>query len=120
MKINPAASFSLLAVFLLVPLFLAGCATTPPVDWNARIGNCTFDQAAAELGQPDRQAKLEDGRRVAKWIARAPANSHLNTGMSYYGSTGFSTSQPAAAAGEQMLQLTFGTNGTLVDWSKNY
>ena len=120
MKINPAAKFSLLAVLLLVTAFLAGCATTPPVDWSRRVGNYTFDQAVAELGQPDRLAKLSDGRTVAKWMARPNAGGRLKTGMSYYGSTGFSSGQAITPAANQILQLTFDPTGKLIDWSKNY
>ena|ERR1700690_34411 len=121
MKTNPAVKFSLLAVWFLVAAFLTSCVTIPPVDWDSRVGHYTFDQAVTELGLPDRQAKLGDGQTVAKWIAQPNAGPRVNTGMSYYGSTGFSTSQSVGPTpNSQTLQLTFGTNGTLTAWSKNY
>ena len=51
---------------LLAVWILNGCATHS-VDWNARIGNLTYDQAVLELGPPSKQAKLEDGTVVAEW-----------------------------------------------------
>jgi len=46
---------------------MAGCVTTPKIDWAARVGHYTFDQAVMELGPPDRSAKLSDGNLVAEW-----------------------------------------------------
>jgi hypothetical protein len=41
--------------------------------------------------------------------------------MSYYGSTGFGIGQtPGGGYTDQMLKLTFDTNGVLAAWSKNY
>ena len=55
---------------LLLPIFLAGCATKPKIDWASRVGNYTFDQTVTELGPPDRSAKLSDGSVVAEWLTR--------------------------------------------------
>jgi hypothetical protein len=49
-------------------VWLTGCATTPRIDWNARIGTYTYDQAVLELGPPDRSATLTDGTRVVEWL----------------------------------------------------
>src|SRR5260370_41555203 len=48
-------------------LALTGCATRHKIDWSARIGNYTFDQAVLEFGPPAKQAKLTDGTLVAEW-----------------------------------------------------
>src|SRR5690349_16470655 len=64
-------------------LALIGCSTTKKVDWNSRIGICTFDQAVQEMGPPDKQAKTSDGRTVADWI------SHTSGGSSFSLGTGF-------------------------------
>ena len=121
MKMNPAMNFSSPVRLSLVIVLLAGCATTAPVDWNSRVGHYTYDQAVAELGAPSRQAKLSDGEVVSKWPAHPNVGAGMNTGMSYYGSTGFVGAQPAGPGGNnQMLQLTFDTNGVLTAWSKNY
>ena len=48
MKANLAAKVLSLAVLFLAIVFIAGCKTTPSVDWNSRVGTYTFDQAVAE------------------------------------------------------------------------
>jgi len=121
MKATLAVKFPLLVVWSLGTALLAGCASTPPVDWNDRVGHYTYNQAVAELGKPDRQARLSDGKSVCKWFAQPQANPPVNTGMSYYGSTGFTGGQTGnPSLNNQYLQLTFGTNGVLSDWSKTY
>jgi len=121
MKIYPALKFSLPVSLTLAAAFFTGCASTPPVNWDSRVGHYTYDQALAELGAPSRQAKLSDGEAVYKWPAQPNVSPSLNTGMSYYGSTGFTGNQIAGPGGNnQMLQLTFDTNGVLTAWSRNY
>ncbi|HTY87396.1 MAG TPA: hypothetical protein VMB80_08020 [Candidatus Acidoferrum sp.] len=121
MKATLAVKFPLLVILSLATVWMAGCASTPPVDWNSRVGHYTYDQAATDLGQPDRQARLSDGKLVAKWFAEPQTGPALNTGMSYYGSTGFTSGQNMNPGwSNRYLQLTFGTNGVLADWSKNY
>jgi hypothetical protein len=56
----------------ILPLLLlwpAGCAS-PKINWAARVGVYTYDQAVLELGPPDKQAKLGDGTIVAEWLTR--------------------------------------------------
>jgi len=52
---------------ILLGLLLAGCATGKKIDWNARVGAYTLDQAILEFGPPDKQAELSDGSLVAEW-----------------------------------------------------
>jgi hypothetical protein len=121
MKAPSAAKFTLPAILFLAAALFAGCATTKSVDWNSRVGNYTYDQAVTEFGMPDRQSRLSDGKVVSKWFSQPQTNPNLNTGMSFYGSTGFGTGHtPGPSHGTRFLQLTFGTNGVLADWSKNY
>src|ERR1700739_758755 len=99
-----------LFAFTAVVLLLAGCATS--VNWNARIGAYTLDQAVIDLGPPDKQARLSDGRKVAEWV------SHYGTGGStaiasglwgYPGGVGFiQTTGPTYY--ESKLRLIFATN----------
>ena len=118
---TPAANFSLLVILALTVTFLTGCTTLPPIDWNSRVGHYTYNQALSDFGQPNRQARLSDGKVQSSWFIQPPVNPRINTGMSYYGSAGFSTGQtPGGGYNNQMLQLTFDTNGTLIAWSKNY
>jgi hypothetical protein len=121
MKMNLAAKFSLLAVLFLAAAFFTGCQTLKPIDWDSRVGNYTYDQAVTELGPPDRQARLSDGKVVSKWIRHRAGGTGFNSGMSYYGNNGFGAGQTIGTSrNDQMLQLTFGTNGKLTAWSKNY
>ncbi len=102
---------------LWVTVWLAGCATTR-VDWNARVGHYTYDQAVTELGPPDKQAKLADGGIVAEWL--------INRGSTYiYGTPGpygFYYTGPVTAqtTPSRFLRLTFGADGQLAAWKKAY
>ena len=121
MKATLAVKLPLLAILSLAALLFAGCATPKPIDWNSRVGSYTYQQAVAELGQPDRVARLSDGRTVYKWFTQPQVNPTVNSGMSYYGSTGFAAGQNLNSGPNlNYLQLTFGTNGMLSNWSKNY
>jgi hypothetical protein len=122
MKMSPAMKFSLPVILALAVAFLAGCAATPPVDWSTRIGNYTYFQAVAELGPPDRQARLSDGKLVCKWFNQTLTGTRFNGGMSHYGNNGFGAGQTIGSGGynTQTLQLTFDTNNSLTAWSKNY
>lgn len=71
----------------LLALALAGCATTPKIDWQTRVGSYTYDQAITEFGPPDKAAKLSDGTTVAEWLER-PAQI-LVTPQPYFGPPGY-------------------------------
>jgi hypothetical protein len=121
MKATLTVKSLLLAVSFLAAALLAGCTTVPPVDWNSRVGNYTYDQAVAEYGSPTTQSQSNDGKVVAKWVTQQNTGASLNTGMAYYGSTGFAGNQNAGPGHRaRTLQLTFGANGKLLEWSKNY
>jgi hypothetical protein len=100
-------------------LVITGC-TTAHVDWNARVGTYTFDQAVNELGPPDKQTQLTDGRTVADWITRYPGGPSVSvgTGFSAYpgGVTYVQTYPPNYY--EDVLRLTFNTNHVLENWKK--
>jgi hypothetical protein len=117
MKTNLKFSSWFAAVLVLVAV---GCATTK-IDWNARIGTYTFDQAVAELGPPDKQAKLTDGQTVVEWVTRHYANGGVavGTGFGYGpGSVGY-VQNVGPNTYETSLRLTFNTNNVLVKWAKN-
>ena len=102
--------------------FLASCASTPQVDWTARMGEYTFDQAVTELGQPTKQAKLADGQTVAEWITRSPQSTSFGVGASSYGGYGGMGMGTTFSGGyrERILRLTFGADGKLENWYRNY
>lgn len=108
--------------FFLVPVLVlmgVGCHSGP--DWNTRVGVYTYDQAVAELGPPDKTAKLSDGRTVSEWITHRGGGMSFGVGTGLYGShssvgvgQGIST-----GASDHGLRLTFDNNNRLVQWSRN-
>jgi hypothetical protein len=54
---------------LLLALVLTGCVG-PRIDWTARLGNYTYDQAVAEFGTPGKLTRLSTGATVAEWLIR--------------------------------------------------
>lgn len=106
-------------------LLLAGCKTTPPVDWNARIGNYTYDQAVNDLGPPDKTAKLDNGQTVADWITSQRQGGSVSIGTGFWGGghqSGMGVGVGQTVGGSQrdrILRLTFGPDNQLLSWWKN-
>jgi hypothetical protein len=74
-----------------------------------------------ELGPPDKQQKLSDGRNVAEWITRYQNGSSLSVGTGFYsrpGGVGIIQSTGPSYY-ERKLRLTFNTNNVLTAWSRN-
>jgi hypothetical protein len=126
---NPYSRFAHHVGWFITPLLsawlFAGCASTSKIDWNARVGNFTYDQAVAELGPPDKSTKLSDGSTVADWIKRSSSGLSLGlgTGYSHYGggmgtSTGVGVAAPVGGYAS-VTRLKFGPDGKLVEWSKS-
>jgi len=112
----------LLAVFGLV---FVGCSSTKPkVDWNARVGNFTYDQAIIELGPPDKSAKFNDGKTMASWIVgHRTGGTGLSVGTGFYGGgagIGVSQSIGSSSSYDRVLTLTFDKDGKLEAYKKNY
>ena len=108
---------------LLLLLLLAGCATAPKINWAARVGLYTFDQAVTEFGPPDRQAKLTDGSVVAEWVTqRSRVHTIMSPGYGYGWPYGYGTfaSGPAdtVVTPEYFIRLTFGPDGLLAGWKR--
>jgi len=121
MKANLAAKVLSLVILFLAIAFITGCKTVPKVDWDSRVGNYTFDQAVTELGQPSKQAKLNDGGTAYQWIMLHGSNGlFTNDG---YGSGNYGTGAGQTIAQsykDHVLELTFGADGKLASWAKNY
>ena len=101
-----------LAPALALVVLVAGCATVPLVDWSARVGTFTFDQAVNEMGPPDKSATLTGGALVAEWLTqRGHAHTVIQTvpGYSYQ-------RVDVLAAKDRFLRLTFGADGVLSEW----
>ena len=121
MKANLAVKVLSLAVLFLAVAFIAGCKTMPLVDWNSRVGSYTFDQAVADMGQPDKQGKLSDGKTVDQWITLHGNNGFFAGGGYGSGNYGIGSGQNLGQTyKDHVLELTFGPDGKLVSWAKNY
>lgn len=116
-----ALRFSIVgAAVVFLAVLQSGCATKR-IDWGARVGNYTFDQAVAEIGPPDKQAKLTDGTLVAEWMTGRGQHQMFATGGYYrspyhmwpYAPTYVDTYSP-----DYFLRLTFGPDGRLQAWKK--
>jgi hypothetical protein len=104
---------------MLAVLLLTGCVSPPKIDWKARIGIYTYDQAVAELGSPDKSTTVSDGTVVADWLTRraqtvsAPEPYLLPPGT-YFGPDTPMPSETTVPA--QYLRLTFRPDGKLKSW----
>ncbi len=103
----------------IVPL-LAGCARQPVVDWQARVGLYTYSQAVADVGSPDKTAKLSDGATVADWQLRGNGASYWGIGYGPYPWSRAYWVEPAEPGGYigglgsgDWLRLVFGPDGKL-------
>ena len=91
---------------------LAGCATGR-VDWNARVGNYTRDQAILDYGPPDKSAELTDGTMVYEWLQW-----HGSTSGSVMLSPGWYSSYDQTRSPDQYLRLVIGKDGKLKAWKR--
>ena len=107
---------NLLLLSFLAILF-AGCAGHR-IDWNARVGHYTYDQAVMEFGPPDKSARLTDGKLVVEWITR------YNSGSTVFVSSGFYPGQVGIVNSvgpttyTDILRLTFDPHNVLYAWQK--
>ncbi|HXR49049.1 MAG TPA: hypothetical protein VN784_16565 [Candidatus Limnocylindrales bacterium] len=103
---------------LLASLLFTGCVTQT-VDWQARVGQYTPDQAILDLGPPDKSAKLSDGTVVDEWLTQrshvivAPEPYFLGPG-GYFGPD--TPSYTETWVPDYFLRLTFGPDGKLRSW----
>jgi hypothetical protein len=111
-----------LVLITAVVLGLGGCATQR-IDWRARVGNYTLDQAIVDLGPPDKQAKLTDGTVVAEWLTRRGYRYSTYVG-GFYGVCSplyYGPPYPTyvdSYAPDYFLRLTFGPEGRLEAWKR--
>ena len=106
-------------VITLAAFLLAGCAT--PINWQARVGIYTYDQAVMDYGPPMAFATLSDRSTVAEWMIERGAvvatPSPYMYGPGYWGPVGggyyYPTYFPA-----RFLRLTFTPDGKLKAWKQ--
>ena len=114
---------------LIVSVFLAGsCASGPKtnikeIDWGGRIGTYTYEEALAELGEPNVIGESSEGK-IAEWVVRrSPMVSFgFGFGTGSYGhhsstGVGMGTSVSPPPSGEY-LHLRFDKDGKLAEWTK--
>jgi len=102
---------------LCVALWLSGCASQR-VDWAARVGHYTYEQAVTDMGPPDKQAKLADGTVVAEWLMDRGGTYAYSTPSPYgpFYAGAFNTySTPS-----RFVRLTFGVDSQLAAWKRIY
>jgi hypothetical protein len=93
---------------------LAGCATTPKVNWDARVGNYTFDQAVLDYGPPERSAELSDHTRVCEWLLHRS----LSRSGTIYPVVGPWINYHESPSPDEWIRLTFEPDGKLRAWKK--
>lgn len=112
------ASLLRLLPLLLALVAFAGCATRQKVDWSARVGSYTFDQAVLDYGPPTKQAKLTDGTLVAEWqTQRGYAQTYYPPAPGYRYRYGYGAPITSYSP-DAFLRLTFGPDGMLRAWKK--
>jgi hypothetical protein len=111
---------------LFLAALLAGCASHK-IDWAARVGVYTMDQAIVDFGPPDKQAKLEDGTIVAESLTRRGYHTTYVSGYYYHYHhrwPGFyGPAYPPyvdSYSPDYFLRLTFGPDGKLRAWKNFY
>jgi len=109
-------------------LLAASCAygtkaAVKDIDWGSCIGTYTYEEALAELGEPDVIGQSSEGM-IAEWVLwRSPALSiGLGFGSGSYGhhtstGVGVGTSVSPPPSGEY-LHLRFDKDGKLAEWTK--
>ncbi len=116
----------LLLIVLALPV--GGCAsgtkaTVKDIDWGSRIGTYTYEEALAELGEPNVIGESSEGK-IAEWVLQRSHNvtfgfgfgsgsfgRHTSTGV------GVGTTVSPPPSGEY-LHLRFDNDGKLAEWTK--
>ncbi len=114
---------------LVVVAFLAGaCASdkkaiVKEIDWGSRIGTYTYEEALAELGEPDVIGQSSEGK-FAEWVLERSPNVSFSFGFGsgafgHHTSTGVGvgTTVSPPPSGEY-LHLRFDIDGRLAEWSR--
>ena len=102
----------------LLGLIGAGCQALQQVDWDGRIGQFSYEQAVAELGQPTGETKLPGGMRRAEWITNTGSSMGraLVGAGTQRGTTGVVPLDPTEIhrLRDRYLRLTFDKSSQLV------
>ena len=116
--------------FLLIVLALlaGGCASgskasVKDIDWGSRIGTYTYEEALADLGEPDVIGQSSEGT-IAEWVLQRSPNVTFgfgfgSVGFGHHTSTGVGveTTVSPPPSGEY-LHLRFDNDGKLAEWTR--
>jgi hypothetical protein len=114
--------------FIVLSLLAGSCAsgrkeTASTIDWGSRIGTYTYEEALADLGEPDVISQSSEGR-IAEWVLRQSPNVSFSFGFggASYGhhsgtGAGVGTTVSPPPSGEY-LQLKFDEEDKLASWTK--
>jgi len=115
-------------LFIILALLAGSCVsgtktTVENVDWGSRIETYTYQEALAELGQPDVIGQSTEGM-IAEWVLQRSPGFSLGFGFGSGGyghhsasgaGVGASVSPPPSG---EYLHLRFDKDGKLVEWTK--
>jgi len=103
-------------VGILVAFFVvlgSGCVS-PRIDWDSRVGSYTYDEAVLEMGPPDKEAVLEDGRRVCEWLTTKGGS----VATTPYGGYPYMGSYVVSESPDLFTRLIFTPEKRLESWKK--
>jgi hypothetical protein len=116
--------FSWLVCLGLLGFLGTGCASRR-VDWQARVGAYSYDDAVREMGPPEKSAKLTDGSVVGDWMTNRGMRSTAiyGTGWHPYSPYPWGGGGPLVVdqgTPDRFLRLTFDPQGKLASWKPLY
>ena len=115
-------------LFIVLLFSAASCVYGPRVtvedsEWGARIGKYTYQEALAELGEPQLIGESSEGK-IAEWVLRQSIPFSIGFGFGgigygHHSSTGVGvgTSVSPPPRGEY-LHLRFDRDGKLAEWTR--
>ena len=102
--------------FIALAFLTGSCASGPKaniekIDWKSRLGTYTYEEALAELGEPDVISETNEGM-IAEWVLRRSPN--VSFGFGFGGVGGAVSPTPSG----EYLHLRFDRDGKLVESSR--
>ena len=116
------------SLLIVLVLLTGGCssgtkAAVKDIDWGSRIGFYTYEDALAELGEPDVIGQSIEGK-FGEWVLERSPNVSFSFGFGSIGfgphtsaGVGVGTTVSPPPSGEY-LHLRFDNDGRLVEWTK--
>jgi hypothetical protein len=93
-----------------------------PINWQARVGVYTYNQAVMDYGPPMSVTTLNDGSTVVEWMTERSAVV-VTPGPYFYGPYGYGPSYPWGGYSTsyfpaRFVRLEFGHDGKLKAWKE--